>query len=197
VDPSFTHYYWDASTNAGKMVGKSYTITNAVKSSFNATYLAQAKTELLTAPVGSTASYPVIDITHVHESTPSFVPHTTITFDDPGLFNSIDDEFGAIGRGRLDSNRASFTVKRIEIDQYVGDDITGGPIFHKVPALEVSARTVGTVEDLYDFNYNAGGASEIGSTLQLGYGNGSYGRTGGQIYQSQIDFDVTNTWVIQ
>jgi hypothetical protein len=47
----------------------------------------------------------------------------------------------------------------------------------------------GEVDDLYDFNYNAGDLSETGASLQLGYGNGAYARTGGVIYLSRIHFD--------
>jgi hypothetical protein len=85
----------------------------------------------------------------------------------------------------------------VEYDQYVGDDPHGGPIFRKTIGYEVTARTVGSVGDLYDFNFNASDMNEIGATLQLGYGKGTYGRTPGIIYRWEINWDETFDWFKQ
>ena len=49
----------------------------------------------------------------------------------------------------------------------------------------------GEIEDLYDFNQEAGQLSEWGGTVQLGYGNGSKSayRGAGKIYRTRILFE--------
>jgi len=53
----------------------------------------------------------------------------------------------------------------------------------------------GEIEDLYDFNQEAGQLSEWGATVQLGYGNGHHSayRNAGQIYRTRIFFNKTYT----
>ena len=59
--------------------------------------------------------------------------------------------------------------------------------------LVTGVESWGEIEDLYDFNQNAGQLSEWGATVQLGYGNGSKAlyRSAGKIYRTKIIFDKT------
>jgi hypothetical protein len=83
----------------------------------------------------------------------------------------------------------------VQITEYVGDDAIGGPRFTESTGYEVEARTVGCVEDLYDFNFNAGFINKIGAALQIGYGNGTYGRFAGRIFRWDINWDETFEWI--
>jgi hypothetical protein len=196
ADIPFQH--WDATTSAGEMAGQCHTVVAAVQNHFDTTILPQVVAHFANLPSGAQADFPqggLATITHAHESTPSWVPRTTVLFDSPVLPNlGGDDAFGVIGRGRVYQHQAKYTVLKEEYDEYVGDDPTGGPIFRRVVDFKVTARTVGSVGDLYDFNYNAGGVNEIGATLQLGYGKGTYGRTSGKIYRWDINWDETFEW---
>jgi hypothetical protein len=193
--------HWDATTTAAEMAGQSYTVQTAVRSHFDTTIMPLVTAHFASLPPGDQADFPqggLATITHTHESTPAWVPRTTVRFDSPYLPNfGGDDAFGVIGRGRVPLHQAKYTVKKVEYDQYVGDDGNGGPIFRKAIGYNVIARTVGSVGDLYDFNINAGFVSEIGATLQLGYGKGTYGRTPGQIYRWDINWDETFDWFRQ
>ena len=195
VDPNFAVYDWDALSALGKVVGESYVIKKATRDFFNSTLLANVLSDMSRQATGSAA----IDcgrhvIPHVHQGTTSFVPKTTVMFDDPGASNLIDDEFAAIGRGRLLNHDTRFVAQKIDVAVNIGSDEY--PMYGTRTVIRVKAFLRGEVDDLYDFNYNAGGLSETGATLQLGYGNGAYGRTGGVIYLSRVHFDSEIVWDI-
>ena len=191
-------YHWDATTSAGELAGLSHTVKTAVQSHFDTAIMPQVTAHFASLPPGAQADFPqggLATITHAHQSTPPWVPKTTVLFDNPYLYDKgLDDVFGVIGRGRVPQHQAKYTVKKVEYDEYVGDDPTGGPIFRKTIGYDVTARTVGSVTDIYDFNYNAGTINIIGATLQLGYGKGTYGRTAGKIYRWDINWDETFDW---
>ncbi len=192
-------YHWDSTTTASEMTGLSHTIKTAVQNHFKSTILPEVVTHFASLPFNSAANFPlggVTEVYHDHESTPAWVTKTTVSFDDPILPNlGGDDAFGVIGRGRIPSHLARYTVKKIQYEEYVGDRLDGSPIFIESTGYEVEARTVGRVEDLYDFNFNAGTINKIGAALQIGYGKGDYGRSSGQIYRWDINWDETFNWV--
>jgi hypothetical protein len=188
VDTNFAVYDWDALSALGKVVGESYVIKQAAKDFFNSTLRAQVIADMAGRASGSAAiDYGRHAISHTHQSTTSFVPRTTVLFGDPGVPDLIDDEFAAIGRGRLLSHESRFIAQKIDITENVGSDEFPNFVTRTVIRVKIFPR--GQVDDLYDFNYNAGGLSETGASLQLGYGNGAYARTGGVIYLSRIHFD--------
>ena len=96
------------------------------------------------------------------------------------LPNLIDDLNGTFGRVRIVSHRARFKIKK---ETVLGEDVL----------VVKQTRTWGEIEDLYDFNQEAGQFSEWGATVQLGYGNGSKSayRPAGQIYRTRIFFEKT------
>jgi hypothetical protein len=107
-------------------------------------------------------------------------PYTTVTFDEPLIWNPVDDVNGSIGRGRVISHEAQYTVEK---KSFLG-----------VEYLDVVAvHYVGGVEDLYDFNYEAGLIAGQPAILQIGHGNGSYGasRDAANIYRDRIEFNLT------
>ena len=59
----------------------------------------------------------------------------------------------------------------------------------------IGVQSWSEIEDLYDFNQEAGMLSEWGSTMQLGYGNGYHAiyRNSGKIYRTRITFEKTYT----
>jgi len=192
-------YHWDSTTSASEMAGLSYTTKSAVQTHFKTTILPQVVTYFENLPFNSIANFPLDGVSTVvqnHESTPAWVKKTTVTFDDPILPNfGGDDAFGVIGRGRVTSHEARYKVRKVQITEYVGDDAIGGPRFTESTGYEVEARTVGCVEDLYDFNFNAGFINKIGAALQIGYGNGTYGRFAGRIFRWDINWDETFEWI--
>ena len=191
-------YHWDATTSAGELAGLSYTVKTAVQSHFDTAIMPHVTAHFASLPPGAQADLPqsgLATITHAHQSTPPWAPKTTVLFNNPYLYDKgLDDVFGTIGRGRVPQHKARYTVKKVEYDEYFGDNPTGSPIFRKAIGYNVTARTVGSVTDIYDFNYNAGTINIIGATLQLGYGKGIYGRTAGKIYRWNINWDETFDW---
>ena len=57
----------------------------------------------------------------------------------------------------------------------------------------IGVQSWGEIEDLYDFNHEAGMLSQWGATMQLGYGNGHHAayRNGGKIYRTRVLFTKT------
>ena len=86
------------------------------------------------------------------------------------------ENFNAIGLGRFSGWTVSFAVKKI------------GPLEYEV--LETSV--IGTLEDFYDFNITSPMPGAQAAILQIGHGNGSYGRTPGVIYRDT--FNIEYTW---
>ncbi len=185
-----SYYKWDSSTSLGEKLGNYYQIREAGKAFYYAhvqqdveNYLASG--DMDDKPVGYQKFFPPTgyhDVPHQHES-PSWVPQTSVDFDDPApnpIFVFFDDVLASIGRGRLQRHQAQFILVKMQAD----------PVTTYIHLL---ARYKGYVEDLYDFNRDAGGAGEKGAIVQIGHGNGGYGseRDSGVIFRDQIEFDVT------
>lgn len=152
---------------------------------------ANANAYFATNPVGTITNFPldgtVYDIPHTDES-PSWVtnylPGATVTFDHPYQINGIADDInGTIGRGRIISHTAKFTLEK---KSFLGVEYI---------AL-IRTRVTGVVEDIYDFNCDGGGAGEEAAIIQIGHGNGSYGtgRASGVIYRNKIEIDQDITF---
>jgi hypothetical protein len=86
------------------------------------------------------------------------------------------ETFNAIGLGRFSGWTVSFAVKKI------------GPLEYEV----LETAVIGTLEDLYDFNITSPMPGAQAAMLQIGHGNGSYGRTTGVIYRDT--FNIEYTW---
>ena len=183
---SIQQYVWDASTSLADLVCKSHQMKTAAESFYNSTVLTVANSFFATNPVGTTATFPLdgtaYNIPHTDESplwVTNYLAGVTVTFDEPSQWNvGFDDVFGTIGRGRVLSHTARYTVEK-------RSDIFGD--YLKVTLVNYA----GVVEDLYDFNQDGGGAGEEAAIIQLGHGNGGYGsgRTSGVIYKDRIEFN--------
>ena len=177
------HYTWDETKSVAELVGNSLPVVDPVDAFYWSTVYPQVVTDFQGQPVGYQKTYPSpttsYDIPHTHES-PAWVTTTTVTFANfPEFLANGDDLNGTIGRGRLISHKAQFTVEKKDIGYIVLD------------VIEV--RSVGEVQDLYDFNHDAGGAAQNAAILQIGHGNGSYGsaRSQGHIWRNTVNFDIT------
>ncbi len=177
------HYTWDETKSVAELVGNSLPVVDPMDAFYWSTVYPQVVTDFQGQPVGYQKTYPSpttsYDIPHTHES-PAWVTTTTVTFANfPEFLANGDDLNGTIGRGRLISHKAQFTVEKKDIGYIVLD------------VIEV--RSVGEVQDLYDFNHDAGGAAQNAAILQIGHGNGSYGtaRSQGHIWRNTVNFDIT------
>ena len=154
----------------------------------------QAAAYLRTNPVGTIATFPLdggfyeMPLMQYQQEAdapfqPAWVEGTTILVHNldgescQGLLILIDDANGSIGRGRLTNIGYQFSVEKVEA-------------WANLACLE-SIRVVGTIEDLYDFNRESGGAASAAASLQIGHGNGSYGsgRDRGKIFRTRVDVD--------
>ena len=181
-EATIPYHQWNIATSLANLVGESYQIKDAAESYYNTTVESVVEAYFLTNPVGHVAAFPsspteYYNVPHIHES-PGWVPETTVTFDEPMQINGVNDDVnGTIGRGRLLYHKAKFIVEK--------------KAFMGVEWLEViQANYMGEVDDLYDFNQEAGGPAGESAIVQIGYGAGAYGRSAGVIYRSQIVFDV-------
>jgi hypothetical protein len=183
---SIQQYVWGSSTSLADLVCKSHQMITAGESFYYSTVLTVANSFFATNPVGTTATFPLdgtaYNIPHTDESlswVTNYLAGVTVTFDEPFQLNlGFDDVFGTIGRGRVLSHTARYTVKKRSdiFDNY----------------LEVTlVNYAGVVEDLYDFNRDGGVPGEEAAIIQLGHGNGGYGsgRTSGVIYKDRIEFN--------
>ena len=89
------------------------------------------------------------------------------------------DAYYAVGRGRVTDPRYGFKVVKkehwLEAPTYELDQIEF--------ACELS--------DLYDFNYEDKDMSQCAATIQIGFGNGSYGRRHGRVFRHKIQINTT------
>jgi hypothetical protein len=183
---SIKQYVWGTNTSLADLVAKSYQMKTAAESVYNSTVLTAANAFFATNPVGTIATFPLdgsnYNIPHTDES-PSWVSNylsgVTVTFDEPLQVNGVNDDInGTIGRGRVLSHTATYTIEKV-------DGLFG-------PKLVLnSVHYTGTVEDLYDFNRDGGGAGEQAAIIQLGHGNGGYGsgRSSGIIYKDRVEIN--------
>jgi hypothetical protein len=183
------------------MLVESNTMLTPVNKTFYEVVWPMAKAELEGKPEGTTVSYPKsgggsYGIAYPHES-PAWVTPKTVSFSSTGLGGSgfpnaiIDDAAGMIGRGRVNSHRFRYTVEVKKI--LIGGNDPQVPA-SVVRGYQITARNIGEVEDLYDFNWNCGGVNRIGAGMQLGYSNGTYGRGGARIYRWKVKFDNKVSW---
>lgn len=125
-------------------------------------------------PFSVTIVHPSLSPAWVPPLPPGNPPQPTIEFKDSG------DLAAAIGRGRVVEHKGDFDVHRTK-------DPSGKDV------LSVTAwRSYGTVEDLYDFNFEQARRLALprkAATVQIGHGNGSYGRKAGVIFVDTFHFD--------
>ncbi len=164
---SILKYEWDASTSfAMNLVGTSFEMTNALLTFYSNVVLSTA-TSYFSTSSESTATFPLsgalYDIPHGGNFSPM-----TILFDDPALNNlTRDDPAAAIARARLNQHMASYSLER--------KPLPGGDFSIHI----VQIHHFGEIEDLYDFNYEAAMPAPLAAIVQIGFGNGGYGRTQG------------------
>lgn len=106
----------------------------------------------------------------------------TVEFSDGALQPSlINDLFSTIARARIKTHKVRYTVEKQH------------SVLWGVRLVVTGVQSWGEIEDLYDFNHEAGMLSQWGATVQLGYGNGYHAayRNGGKIYRTRINFNKT------
>ena len=179
-------YVWGTNTSLADLVAKSHQMKAAAESVYNSTVLTAANAFFATNPVGTIATFPLdgtsYNVPHIDESptwVSSYLSGVTVVFDEPTQINGFNDDInGTIGRGRVLSHTATYTIEKV-------DGLFGPKLILN------SVHYTGAVEDLYDFNRDGGGAGEEAAIIQLGYGNGGYGsgRYLGIIFKDRIEID--------
>ena len=113
------------------------------------------------------------------EPSEAWVPTQTVNvFREPAL-GYYDDAKASMHRGRLNQIKRQFLMMKYT---------DGGQLKCKL----LSIRCVGELADLYDWSSEDTGAFGRASdcaTLQIGYGNGTYGRTQGRIFRVRVEID--------
>ncbi len=179
-------YTWGTNTLMADMVCKSGTMEVPVQVFFSNTVLAAATAYFATNAVGTVTNFPLdgtmYDIPHADESqqwTTNYLSGVTVTFYQTiGTTSTVDDVNHSIGRGRVLTHKARFTIQT-----YL--DFWGSIKTNTITHFS------GAVEDLYDFNAEDKGPGGEAAVIQLGHGNGCYstGRIQGQIFRNRIEFD--------
>lgn len=181
-DAQIPYYTWDRYTSLANLVGKCHQITTAGETLYTTSVKPIVVAHFSSLPVGSVATFPLaggfFSVPHVNES-PGW-PFTAVEFDEPLVPNVFDDVNGSFARARIISHLARYTVEKKSLLSVDYLDVT-------------QVNYVGVVEDLYDFNYEAGLVAGQPAIVQIGHANGSYGatRNAGNIYQDRIEFNVT------
>ena len=183
---SIQQYVWGTNTSLADLTCNSYQMKTAVQLFYNSNVLAVANAFFATNPVGTIATFPLdgtaYGIPHPDESLPwvaNYLSGATVAFDEPLQYNGVDDDInGTIGRGRILSHTAQFTIEKVQ------------DLFDTKLVL-TNGRFTGIVEDLYDFNAEDQGAGGDAAIIQLGHGNGGYGsgRASGFLFRDRIEFD--------
>ena len=178
-----TEYQWDDTTEFSDLVAESPQIKNPITEYYETVVYHQATNIFENLPVGSVVHFPEDadgdSVPHASLS-PPWVSGSTVEFNAGSLIPApLDDLFSAIARARIVSHKVRYTVEK-QHSIIWGDR----PVVTEV-------QSWGEIEDLYDFNQEAGQLSEWGGTVQLGYGNGSKSayRGNGQIYRTRIIFN--------
>ncbi len=203
-------YTWDENSDIAVLVANSPQVEQAV---YDLCSSGEIKSDISTyfedKPTGHTQTFPLLssgsDTYHLpfkHEIDPKNslkVDEYSVTFDREAVMyalgdemqallekltldriidkfdNLVDDLNGSIARGRVlkNTSKVAFTIEKINDSNEL---------------KLVMAAVQGVVEDLYDFNREQGTVAGAAGDLQIGYGNGSMGRTSGKIYLSSIAF---------
>jgi hypothetical protein len=176
---TITEYYWDKDSPVGQAAGASQVFYNSNREYWNtvlviSSSLASAVRQYFQNNPGQTQVTVPLEgdgylVPLPHQ--PSWVTPTTIDFGGP-----IPTDLGiAIGRGRVTEHRVWFTLTR------------AGNI-----AQVLSIRDVATLKDLFDLNQDTYYPAPHGASVQIGFGNGSYGRANGRICRHLVAIDSTN-----
>ena len=178
-------YRWDATNSLGILVAESPQMENAVTEYYENTIFHIVTNAFESMPVGTVLYFPEstegTDVPHTSLS-PDWVSDCTVEFSDGNLQPSlINDLFSTIARARIKTHKVRYTVEKQHSILW-GDRL-----------VVTGVQSWGEIEDLYDFNHEAGMLSQWGATVQLGYGNGHYTayRTGGKIYRTRVIFNKT------
>ena len=180
-------YRWDSTNSLGILVGESPQMGNAVTAYYENTVFHQVTNDFANLPVGTVRYYPSLvgeyEVPYASLS-PPWVPGSTVEFNAGALIPApLDDLFSAIARARIVSHKVRYTVEKQH------------SIIWGERLIVTGVQSWGEIEDLYDFNQEAGQLSEWGATVQLGYGNGHHAayRNAGKIYRTRIFFNKTYT----
>jgi hypothetical protein len=171
------NYVWWKDTSFAVAVGESANLKAAAKMKFDRDIMPYAIAYFDMLPDEHEATFPsgngTVDIPWVSESLGW--PYITTKFIDEWY-----DMANAIGRARIRDHKARYTVVK---------GSSWGVVTYTVTAL----FHTGVVEDLYDWNREAGAICEPPAIIQIGHGNGSYGtaRDQGVIYRDRIEFETT------
>jgi hypothetical protein len=179
IDPALKTHTWNHEKALAHFVGKSKNIKDALEVYYNAKVKGGVESYFASLPVGTVAEFPRHDPFYtvlLPSESPSWVGGATVNFNNGGW--PKDDLGNAIGRGRVLSLRARYTVEKKSLS---------GVEYLKVTQVSYD----GEVRDLYDFNQEATSLASAAATVQLGFGNGSYGRTNGRIFLIKIEFQET------
>ena len=180
-----TEYQWDDTTDFSDLVAESPQIEDPVTEYYETVVYHQATNVFENLPVGSVVYFPEDadgdSVQHASLS-PSWVSGSTVEFNAGSLVPApLDDLFSAIARARIKEHKVRYTVEKQHSSLWGTRLVVTG------------VESWGEIEDLYDFNQEAGQLSEWGATVQLGFGNGSKPayRSKGQIYRTRIIFNKT------
>ncbi len=180
-----TEYRWDGTNSLSILVAESPQIKEALTDYYNSVVLHLVTNVFENLPVGSVLVFPSsnedYDVAHISLS-PTWVPGCTVEFSDGSLQPApINDLFSAIARARIIDHKVRYTVEK-QHSVLWGDRL-----------VVTGVQSWGEVEDLYDFNHEAGTLSQWGAVIQIGYGNGYHNayRSGGKIYRTRIFFNKT------
>jgi hypothetical protein len=198
------HYKWNNQTRISSLIANSSplsllknngtittqmaSVTNSTVENFMQAGVPIGQSQIFPTGVSGYNLHPVLASLRAPHSSPAWVPEQTLLIGDKDGYAGVipDDAFGTVGRSRFINGEYRFIVKkeeRVEHTAYPDGSFTYTPYIAVVVYLRVSGRS----QDLYDFNHNAGGINEPPAIIQLGYGNGSYGRTNGVIYRTTVD----------
>ncbi len=178
---TLTEYIWDAGTSLANLVACSPQVENEVHTFYNFVVEPIVTAYFAGLPDGSSAYFPspagFYNVTTHSSASPPWVPEYT------KILNTVaptyfDDLNGSFGRVRLLNHQVRYHVMKMN-DGF-------GPYCWVTGVI-----SKGEVLDLYDFNHDCGGPSQDAATLQIGFGEGSYGppRDRGKIYIDRVLFE--------
>ena len=181
-----SEYQWDDTTEFSALVAEYPQIEDPISDHYENTIFHIVTNAFENMPVGTILYFPEstegTDVPHVSLSPTNWVSGCTVEFNVGSLIPApLDDLFSAIARARIVSHKVRYTVEKQHSILW-GDKL-----------VVTGVQSWGEIEDLYDFNQEAGQLSEWGATVQLGFGNGSKSayRSKGQIYRTRITFNKT------
>jgi hypothetical protein len=184
-----SEYIWESDTSTAALVANSSQIRNKEMEFYRDQLVPQVTAYFASLPVGSEFLFPSANDWYTLSA------DETVHFDTLDWWpNILDDLNGTIGRGLVMSHKARYSVKKIPL---LNDH---GPTTETVLMLTIYSK--GVVLDLYDFNFETGGAGQDAAIVQIGFSNGWQCaaveplRTSGAIFRHRIEFELTRGGIL-